>query len=63
MNDLALFCHTFGDQQVLTDELARTIGIVGFLISTSKTKLMNLNAGEGTLKLDGEDLGNVEELT
>ena len=47
----------------LTDELARTVGTVRLLISTSKTKFMNMNTEEGTFEINGEDLDNVEELT
>ena len=60
-DELALFCRTFDDQQELTDELKRNAGTVGQLISTPNTKFMNVNAGEVTLKLHGEDLESVEE--
>ena len=33
-DELALLCHTFDDQQELTDELAKTAGTVELLIST-----------------------------
>ena len=62
-DDLAVLCHTFDDQQGLTDELVRTVGTFGLLISTSKTRFMNVNVGEETLKLNRGDLGNVEEST
>ena len=45
---LALLCHSFGDQRELTDELRWTAGTAGLHINTSKTKLMNVNVGEGT---------------
>ena len=55
--------HTFDHQQELAVDSARIAGTVGFLIGTSKTKFMNVNEGEGMLKLNGEDLENVEKFT
>ena len=49
-DDLTLLCHTFDDQQELTDELARTAGTVGLFTTTSKTQFMNSNAGDATLR-------------
>ena len=44
--DLALLCHSSNNQQELKDLLAKTAGTVELLISTSKTRLMIVNAGE-----------------
>ena len=63
MDDLALLCHSYDNQQELTDALARAAGTVGLLISTSKTKLMKVNAEKGMVKFNGEDLEIVEEFT
>ena len=45
---------TFDNQQELTDELARTASTVRLLISISKTKLLHVSAGGGTVKPNRE---------
>ena len=62
-DDLALLCYSYDNQEELTDALARAAGTVGLLISASKTKLVNVNVGKGTVKLNGEGLEIVEEFT
>ena len=60
--EIASLCHSSDNQQKLPAVLARAAGTVRLLICTSRTNIINVNGGEGTVRLVGEDFENAEIL-